>query len=214
MTMLPTKVQTNFADNRLLQFLLVAYLGVWIWAAINPVYPFDWFLENILVIVVIVVLVATYRHFPLSNVSYTMIFVFTVLHTVGSHYTYAEVPIGDWVKQALDLERNHYDRVVHFSFGLLLAYPFQEVVFRVVTRKYLFASLFALTLVFTYSGGFEIVEWIVARIVDPKAGAAYLGTQGDEFDSQKDMALAVCGAVIALGIAAIFHRNSNEKMDV
>lgn len=214
MILLPTKVQPNFADNRLLQFLVVAYLGVWIWAAINPVYPFDWFLENLLTIVAAIVLVATYRRFPLSNVSYVLIFVFMALHTVGSHYTYAEVPLGDWAKQALGLERNHYDRVVHFAFGLMLAYPFQEVVFRLVTRKYIFASFFALTLVFTYSGSFEIVEWIVARIVDPKAGAAYLGTQGDEFDSQKDMALAVCGAIIALGVATVFYRNPDGETDV
>ena len=100
---------------------------------------------------------------------------------------------------------------VHFSFGLLLAYPFREVVLRLVTRVGLFASLFALTLVFTYSGSFEIIEWIVARVVDPEAGTAYLGTQGDEFDSQKDMALAASGALIALGLTAVFSGKAESK---
>ncbi len=199
-----SEIRPNLTSNRLLQVLLAAYAGVWIWAAINPVYPFDWFLENILTTLSVIILAASYRRFPLSDVSYILIFIFMVLHAVGGHYTYSEVPFGFWLEDFFGLERNHYDRIVHFSFGLLLAYPFREVVLRLVIKNSLFASLFALTLVFTYSGGFEIIEWIVAQIVDPEAGAAYLGTQGDEFDSQKDMALAAGGAVIALGLTAVF----------
>ncbi len=207
----PVKIQPNFMRNRVLQTLLIFYAGIWTWAAINPVYRFDWFLENILTILSVVVLAATYHRFPLSNVSYILIIFFMVLHTIGSHYTYAEVPLGFWVKDTFDLSRNHYDRVVHFSFGLLLAYPFREAVLRLITRHSLSASLFALTLVFTYSGGFEIIEWIVASIVDPKAGTAYLGTQGDEFDSQKDMALAASGALIALGLTAVVLMKTEKK---
>jgi len=206
-----SKIQPNIASNPLLQILLVAYAGIWIWAAINPVYRFDWFLENILTILVIIALTATYRRFPLSDVSYTLIFIFMVLHAVGAHYTYSEVPLGSWLKDTFELSRNHYDRIVHFSFGLLLAYPFKEVVWRIATNNSLLSSLFALTLVFTYSGSFEIIEWIIARIVDPKAGAAYLGTQGDEFDSQKDMALAVSGALITLGLVAVFSMATKTK---
>ena len=201
----------NFKTNRLLQLLVAAYAGVWIWAAINPVYPFDWFLENILPVISVIVLAASYRRFPLSDVSYILIATFMVLHAVGGHYTYSEVPLGFWIQDFFSLERNHYDRIVHFSFGLLLAYPFREVVLRLVIRSGLPASLFALTLVFTYSGGFEIIEWIVAQIVDPEAGAAYLGTQGDEFDSQKDMALAASGAVIALGLTAVFSLKAKAE---
>lgn len=196
-------IRPDFARNRLLQVLVVIYAGVFVWAAIDPVYRFDWFLENILIIVFIVLMIATYRRFPISELSYILILVFLVLHAVGGHYTYSEVPLGFWLQETFDLSRNHYDRIVHFSFGLLIAYPFREFVLRYVTPSYLFASVFALTLVFTYSGGFEILEWVVAIIVDPKAGAAYLGTQGDEFDSQKDMALAASGALIALIITAL-----------
>lgn len=206
-----SKTPRNFSRNALLQLLLAAYAGIWIWAAIDPVYRFDWFLENILTILFIVALTMTYRRFPLSDTSYALIFVFMVLHTVGAHYTYSEVPLGSWLKDTFELSRNHYDRIVHFSFGLLLAYPFREVVLRVATNNSFLATLFSLTLVFTYSGGFEIIEWIVARVVDPKAGAAYLGTQGDEFDSQKDMALAVSGALIALGLMALFSFAAKTK---
>ena len=193
----------NFATNRFLQTLLLVYAGIWIWAAIDPVSPFDWFLENILTVLVLIVLACTYRRFPLSNASYGLIFTFTVLHTIGAHYTYSQVPLGFWFKDAFELSRNHYDRLVHFSFGLLLAYPFREVVLRQVTNNRNLASLFALTLVFTYSGSYEILEWIAATFLDPEAGAAYLGTQGDEFDAQKDMALAVSGALVALGIIQV-----------
>ena len=209
-------IQPNFVSNRLLQALLLAYAGIWIWAAIDPIYRFDWFLENLLTFLAIFVLVASYRHLPLSDLSYMLIFVFMVQHAIGGHYTYSEVPFGFWLKETFDLTRNHYDRIVHFSFGLLLAYPFKEVVQRLVTKNEFTTSLFALTLVFTYSGGFEIIEWMVARIVDPKAGAAYLGTQGDEFDSQKDMALAAGGALIALVLTSVFStraRKNNLRAD-
>lgn len=205
------KIHPDFARNRLLQILVVIYAGVFIWAAINPVYWFDWFLENILTVVVTILLVATYRRFPFSDLSYLLIFVFIVLHTIGSHYTYSEVPLGFWLQEIFSFSRNHYDRIVHFSFGLLIAYPFREIVLRYVTSSQLFTFIIALTLVFTYSGGFEIVEWVVAMIVDPEAGAAYLGTQGDEFDSQKDMALAASGALISLIVTALYSTNGQTK---
>ncbi|MBZ0218144.1 MAG: DUF2238 domain-containing protein [Fimbriimonadaceae bacterium] len=205
------KIRPDFTSNRFLQTLVLAYAAVFVWAAINPVYWFDWLLENILTIVVIFVLTATYRRFPLSDASYGMIFIFMVLHAVGGHYTYSEVPLGFWLQDFFDFSRNHYDRIVHFSFGLLIVYPFREAVLRLATTDHRIASLFAFTLISAYSGSFEIIEWIVARVVDPKAGAAYLGTQGDEFDSQKDMALAASGALITLGLTAVFSISAKPK---
>jgi putative membrane protein len=93
-TAAPLKIRPNFASNRLLQTLVAVYATIWIWAAINPVYRFDWFLENILTILSVIVLTASYRRFPLSDASYILIFVFMVLHAVGGHYTYSEVPLG------------------------------------------------------------------------------------------------------------------------
>lgn len=198
-----SEIRRDFSCNRPLQILAASYLGIWIWAAIEPVYRFDWFLENILTIPAVIILISTFRRFPLSNLSYGLIFGFATLHAIGSHYTYAETPIGFWLKEVFDHSRNHFDRIVHFSFGLLLAYPFRETVLRVVTNNARHAAIFALTLVITFSSLFEIVEWCVAIAVDPQAGAAYLGTQGDEFDAQKDMALAAVGAGIALVLIAV-----------
>src|SRR5689334_21441045 len=109
-----------FGRDRLQQVLLAVYAAVWVWAAVNPVSRSDWFLENLLVFAGVAFLGWLYRTRPLSDLSSIFLTVFFVLHTVGSHYTYSQVPLGDWVKQALGLERNHYDRLVHFTFGLLL----------------------------------------------------------------------------------------------
>lgn len=206
-----TKIHRNFSDNRLLHILFAIFAGVWVWAAIDPVYRFDWFLENILTIFFIGIVIATYSRFPFSQASYIQIFIFAVLHTIGGHFTYSEVPLGFWLQDMFNFSRNHYDRIVHFAFGLLLVYPFREIFLRRVSDKRFFSSLFALTLVFTVSGSFEIIEWMVAIVVDPKAGAAYLGTQGDEFDSQKDMALAFGGALIALALIALVSTGPRSK---
>jgi putative membrane protein len=197
-----SNVSANFRANRLQQILLVSYALVWIWAAINPVFPFDWFLENLLTVLVVAFLLVTHRRFPLSDLSYILIFLFLCLHAVGGHYTYAHVPLGFWLQETLDLSRNHYDRIVHFSFGLLLAYPLREAGLRFSSTSRTFATLAALGFIFTGSASFEIIEMVVVMIVDPQAGQAYMGTQGDEWDGQKDMALAALGASIALSLSA------------
>jgi putative membrane protein len=195
-----SKVEADFARNPVLQGMAALYALIWAWAAWDPVYRFDWLLENLLTVVVVITLVLTYRRFAFSELSYLLLLLFLVLHAVGGHYTYSEVPLGETLKQALGLGRNHYDRMVHFAFGLLLAYPFYELVIRTLKLRFLPAALFAFALVAGLSSLFEVIEWLVAEIVDPEAGAAYLGTQGDEFDSQKDMALAKLGALLALAL--------------
>jgi uncharacterized membrane protein YjdF len=113
-----------------LQILATVYGVIWLATAIAPVNRFDWFLENLLVFAFVGLLAATYRAFPLSDLSYTLIAVFLSLHAVGAHYTYSESPMGVWLQEAWDLERNHYDRLVHFVFGLLFCYPLRETILR------------------------------------------------------------------------------------
>ena len=199
-------VRASFRTDRLQRVLFAAYVAVWIWAAVDPVYRFDWFLENILVFLAFPGLVATRARFPLSGASYVLIFLFGCLHAVGSHYTYSEVPVGFWLQDELGLARNHYDRLVHFCFGLLLFYPLREAGRRYGGGESAFASLAALGFVFMGSASFEVLEMLVAMIVDPKAGQAYLGTQGDEWDAQKDMALAALGALLALALTVGVER--------
>ena len=185
-----------FRERRLLQVLCACYAVIWIIAAINPKDRADWLIENILVFVGIPVLVFTYRRLPLSNTSYALLFLFLALHSAGAHYTYSEVPFGYWLKETFHLGRNHFDRIVHLAFGLLLAYPIYEVLKRTVHPRGTWPVLLAVAVIAALSGFFEIVEGVVALLVSPELGAAYLGTQGDVWDAQKDMALATGGALV------------------
>ncbi|MBI4428667.1 MAG: DUF2238 domain-containing protein [Ignavibacteriales bacterium] len=199
------RIRANFRENILLRILAVGYPLVWIITAIRPVYPSDWLLENILVVLFVPGLVATYKRFPLSDLSYLCVAVFMTLHAIGAHYTYAETPIGYWMQDWFRLERNHYDRVVHFSFGLLMAYPVREVFLRVARSKGFFAYYLPLDVTLAFSAGYEIIEMLVAVVVSPEAGTAYLGTQGDVWDAQKDMGLAALGAVICMAATAVIR---------
>jgi putative membrane protein len=201
-----THIRTGFGRNRLLQTLVAWYALIWVVTAIHPVYPADWLLENVLALIAIGGLVATYRIFPLSDLSYLLITAFMTLHAVGAHYTYAEVPLGEWMQSAFGLARNHYDRLVHFSFGLLLAYPVREVFLRVASTRGIWAYYLPLDVTLAFSALYEIVEWLVAATVAPEAGDAYLGTQGDIWDAQKDMLAAGIGALVCMMTTAVVRR--------
>ncbi len=186
--------------------LAALYLLVWIWSAIEPLHPADWRLENLLLAVVLPPLVLTWRHHRFSPLSYILIFSFLVLHSVGAHYTYSEVPLGFWVRDWLGLSRNHYDRAVHFCFGLLLAIPTRELLMHLAGVRRFWSYYLAFDAICALSGLYEIVEWIAARVTNPELGTAYLGTQGDEWDAQKDMAMALTGALLSLAALALWNR--------
>ena len=180
------------------------YLVIWLALAIAPGDRKDWLLENLLAIMLIAVLIWSYRRFQFSTLSYVLIAVFMTLHAIGAHYTYSEVPAGFWLKDALHLSRNHFDRLVHFSFGLLLAYPIRELLVRAAGVREPWPYVLSVNAVQASSDFFEMIEAWVAHLVSPELGAAYLGTQGDEWDAQKDMTAAFLGALIAMGLTAFF----------
>jgi len=205
------RIRPNFRQNHLLIGLAIFYTLVWIWAAINPLHQDDWLLENILVIIFVILLIVLYKKFPLSDLSYILITIFLTLHTIGSHYTYAEVPFGFWLDETFNLGRNHYDRIVHFSFGLLLAYPIREVFLRVAHVKGFWAFYLPLDVTLAFSALYEMVEWGAARVFGGELGAAYLGTQGDIWDAQKDMLAATVGAIISMTITALVRKKFKNK---
>jgi len=188
----------RFANNRMLQLMVVWLVGLWLAMAIEPFNRFDWLLENILVFVYGALLVATYRVFTFSNLSYGLFTLFISLHLVGAHYTYSETPLGFWLQDWFGFSRNHYDRIVHFAFGLLLAVPFRELLTRAAGVRRAWSYVLVLLTVLGFSGFYEALEGLVAMIVSPELGAAYLGTQGDEWDAQKDTALAFAGAGVVM----------------
>jgi len=201
-----THKTVGFSKNRLLQVLAAWYAVVWIATAVSPLDRHDWFLENLLVIAALAILIGTYRAFPLSDLSYLLITAFLTLHAVGAHYTYAQVPLGFWIQHALGLSRNHFDRIVHFSFGLLMAYPIREVFLRVANARGFWAYYLPLDVTLAFSALYEIMEMVIATMVAPGTGDAWLGTQGDVWDPQKDMGLAALGALLCMCLTALLRK--------
>lgn len=198
----------------LLHTLLLWYGLLWTVLAIAPRDRQDWLLENLLALSAVATLAVTYRRFQFSTLSYVLITVFLSLHAVGAHYTYAEVPFGFWLRDALGLARNPFDRLVHFAYGLLLAYPLRELLIRLAGLESFWSYYLPISGMLAQSGFFEIVEAVVAQIVSPELGAAYLGTQGDEWDAQKDMIAALLGAVLCMTVVLIAAATSSRSRAV
>ena len=187
--------------------LLAWYAMLWAFLAIAPLDRKDWALENVLAVAVVGTLIATHRRFRFSSFSYVLITLFMTLHAVGAHYTYSEVPVGFWMKDILSLSRNPFDRIVHFAFGFLLVYPLKELLIRTGHVGGFWAVYLPMSGIVAQSGFFELVEALVAQIVNPDLGAAYLGTQGDEWDAQKDMAAALAGSALMTALMRLFPKN-------
>ena len=202
------------SHQRYLLILGLVFAFEWTLLAIDPIDRGDWALENALVAVIVLVLTATHRVFPLSRLSYTLIFLFLVLHEIGAHYTYTLVPydnafrflFGFSLNEALGFQRNHFDRAVHFCYGLLLAYPIREVFIRIASVRGFWGYFLPLDITMSTSMMFELFEWGAAEFFGGDLGVAYLGTQGDIWDAQKDMALASLGALIAMLMTAAVNR--------
>ncbi len=195
-------IRHGFPRNRLLQALAAWYAVVWVATALRPLDRHDWVLENLLVVVAVAVLIGTYRAFPLSDLTYVLITLFMTLHAVGAHYTYSDVPLGFWLRDTFGLARNPFDRVVHFSFGLMMAYPIREVFLRVANARGFWAYYLPLDVTLAFSALYEIMEMVIATLVAPGTGDAWLGTQGDVWDPQKDMGLAALGALLCMTVTA------------
>lgn len=175
-------------------FLILSFLFVWLWAATDPVYRHDWLLENYLVFIFIPAVLIYGRFHTLSSASYGLITIFMMLHVVGSHYTYAEVPFGYTLQALFDADRNLYDRLVHFLYGFLLFLPLKEIVERWSDLRGFWSYYTVFTTIVASASLYELIEWVTALVVDPAAGIAFLGAQGDIWDAQKDITLALAGA--------------------
>ena len=196
---------------------------LWVLLAIRPHNRSDWLLENALVALAAGLLLGLRRRLVFSRVSYTLVFLFMCLHQLGAHYTYSEVPYDQWFSaltgrtfnELVGWRRNNFDRVVHFAYGLLLAYPIREVFLRVANVRGFWGYFLPLDLAMSTSMIYELIEWGAAEMFGGELGQAYLGTQGDIWDAHKDMALASLGALLAmLAIAAInwrFQRDFSQE---
>lgn len=194
----------TLSNQRHAVILLILFLFIWTALAIDPLYRDDWLLENVLTVIALSCLIFTYKRMPLSKASCVVVFLFLCLHTLGSHYTYAEVPYEAWVlaftggslDSLMGWERNQFDRLVHLSYGLLLVYPIQELVTKITKVKNDMAYFVAVLIVMSTSMLYEIIEWAAAELFGGDLGVSYLGVQGDIWDAQKDMFLASIGALV------------------
>jgi putative membrane protein len=185
--------------------LLAIFLALSAALGIAPHYRQDWLLENLLVVIAIPALVLGWRDLRFSNLAYGALFVFFVLHAVGAHYTYSEVPWDRWLASltgwspdaAFGFQRNHYDRIVHFLYGVLLMPAAVELLRAKAPPRGVWAILLPVFFIMSHSVLYEMVEWLAAEAFGGDLGVAYLGAQGDPWDAQKDMALATAGALLA-----------------
>ena len=181
--------------------------------AIDPHNRKDWALENALVFLFFIALFLSVKKMPFSRISYTLIFIFLAIHEIGSHYTYSEVPYDAWFSTAFGTtfnelvgwDRNNFDRIAHFLYGLLLAYPIREVYFRVAQADGFWGYFLPLDFAMSTSMLYELVEWGAAEFFGGELGVAYLGTQGDVWDAHKDMLLASVGALIAMLLTLLLN---------
>ncbi len=191
------------AHRRHLVVMAILY-GIW-WIAwgISPHSRSDWWLENVLIFFTAAVLAITARWFVFSRTAYTLVFGFAFLHTIGSHYTYSEVPMAEWIESLTGWrwpgERNHFDRVIHFLYGLLILWPYREAFFHAaVPRAAFWGYLLPFSFILSTSLGYEMMEWAAAEIFGGDLGMAFLGTQGDVWDAHWDLFWATTGAGLAV----------------
>jgi len=181
------------------------YFAVLIWSAIAPKDLFTWFLEVLPALIGLVALALTRRRFPLTSLAYALILVHCVILMVGGHYTYAEVPLFDWLRDAFHWQRNNYDKVGHVAQGFVPAILAREVLLRLhVVNGRAWLNFVVLCFVLAMSAFYELLEWAVASASGDSA-VAFLATQGYEWDTQSDMGLALLGAVAALAMLARVH---------
>lgn len=186
-------------QKNLLITLAVIFFAVLIWSVIDPKRLLTWFLEVVPALIGFVVLVMTYRRFPLTSLLYVLITIHAVILMIGGHYTYAHVPLFDWIRDTFGFSRNHYDRVGHFAQGFVPALIAREVLIRtspLKEGKWLFFVVVCICL--SISAMYELIEWQYAVIKGGESADEFLGSQGDIWDTQSDMALALVASIIAL----------------
>lgn len=195
-------------SDRLPHALALAFAVWWVVLAIEPVDRAVWWAENILIMAAFAALVLTFRTFRFSNAAYLLMAFWMFWHTLGGHYTFANVPFG-WVTDFFGFERNHFDRIGHFSVGFY-AWPAAELLVRKGWSNRGAAMALGLFFIMAVAAGYEIIEWVYAVLEGGDAGVEFLGSQGDIWDAQKDMLADTLGAVCTL---ALFWQWGPDRAD-
>jgi putative membrane protein len=196
-----------------LWFLLASLALVLLWSGIGPKERDTWWLEVAPVLIGVPILVATYRRFPLTPLAYILVWIHAIILMVGGHYTYAEVPLFHWIRDAFGLARNHYDRVGHLAQGFVPAILTREVLLRTSPlRQGKWLVFLVCCVCLAISALYELIEWWAALLTSPETGTAFLGTQGDVWDTQWDMFLALAGSIAALLTLSRLHQRQLDQL--
>jgi putative membrane protein len=193
--------------------LFASLAAILLWSGIGPRERGTWWLEVAPVLLGVPFLVSTYRRFPLTPLAYVLIWLHAIILMVGGHYTYAEVPLFNWIRDAFGLARNHYDRVGHLAQGFVPAILAREVLLRTSPLRpggWLYFLVCCVCL--AISALYELIEWWAALLTSPETGTAFLGTQGDVWDTQWDMFLALAGSAVAQLALSRFHQRQLDRL--
>jgi putative membrane protein len=201
-------MSTMAATHRYKLGLLITFVILWFAMFAFSIDTLDWFIENILVFIALPVLLLTHKKFQFSNLGYTCIFLFLVLHIWGAQYAYTKHPVGAWFKEQYHLWRNPYDRVVHFRFGFLLVTPLYELLTKKLKVKGRWQYILPCEIILSFACIFELIEWTVAALTTKETGETYVATQGDVWDAHKDIVLALLGAAIIMFLTYLQHKKS------
>jgi putative membrane protein len=204
-------------DDAWNRIALAAFLAVWAVSCVRVPYPKYFWLQHVPTVAVIVALVVVQNRLQVSRLSYTLILAFMLLHVLGARYLYSYVPYDYWTERLFGYHitdhfrftRNHYDRLVHFFFGLLVVVPAWRFAQRIVGTTAWWSAVFAFAAIMSASAVYEVFEWLVAVMMAPDWAESYNGQQGDVWDAQRDMALAGLGAVLGLTAIAIWPSRSS-----
>lgn len=204
-----SRTRMPLSKNLWIWVFLVIFSLVWINSFVGTTDLSNWLLENTLTFLFLLFLISTFRKYQFSDLSYLLICLYLCLHVYGSKYTYAENPFGYYLQDVFNTSRNHYDRIVHFGFGFLLAYPMREMFLKWFKFPAWVAWALPIEITLSISAFYELIEWAVADIFFSELGDAYLGTQGDTWDAQKDVFLAFLGAILATTLVSFIKKTFN-----
>lgn len=179
--------------------LLLIFSIFWLIIAVNPYDRWVWLAENVLTVLLIGFLMLTYKKFRFSNTTYVLMFLYLVFHTIGSYYTYTNMPLFYWLRDMFDLSRNHYDRLVHFFFGLAFYFPVYEYASKELKLKGWVRYLLPFLVIISFKAMYEIIEYLAVIVTQSSVmGTSFLGMQGDPWDAQKDIMFGMSGGVISM----------------
>ncbi|MBK6937470.1 MAG: DUF2238 domain-containing protein [Chitinophagaceae bacterium] len=198
------------SGNAFLISLVISFVALWFYMYINCIDVTDWFIENMLVFIFSAWCIFSYKRFAFSDTSYFFFYLFLLLHIFRAMYAYTQNPVGEYFQEKYNLWRNPYDRVVHFGFGFLLAYPLHDYLLNRLKIKSHWQYVLPVEITLSLACTFELIEWTVAELTTKETGETYVATQGDVWDAHKDIALAVAGAAITM-LTLYIYRNQKKK---